>query len=337
MAWIGLRLSPQDSISDIISYEQNSLSSRIDWFANLSNVMPKSSLWLVQNSSGYSIDFSETQEQLDFFMRKANVVQIQEQIGYVFKEKSFLLQALTHSSYYLNKLTDSYERLEFLGDAILDFLMTCHLLSLDKTFSPGQITDLRSALVNNNTLAGIAVDSGFHRHLLQQSPELFKRINDYVAERSVICDKGVSTPKATLDNLELNNEEDCPEYEQIEVPKALGDVIESLIGAVFLDSNCCLETTWKVIVKLYGDDEIMAVVKKRPKNFVAQLYELFPERVEFSNPTVKRDKVYVTVSIFKSLSRDQAMYFRGIGLNKKAAKYAAAKCAINELKKRKII
>ena len=86
-----------------------------------------------------------------------------------------LLQALTHASYTLNKITESCERLEFLGDAVLDYLVTIYLVTKNQNLTPGQITDMRSALVNNNNLADIAVRNGLHRHLLQQSPELFRR------------------------------------------------------------------------------------------------------------------------------------------------------------------
>ena len=87
----------------------------------------------------------------------------------------FLLQALTHASYTLNKITESCERLEFLGDAILGYLITCHLVTKNQNLTQGEITDMRSALDSNNNLADIAVRNGLHRHLLQQSPELFRR------------------------------------------------------------------------------------------------------------------------------------------------------------------
>ena len=45
-------------------------------------------------------------------------------IGYVWRDKSYLLQAFSHASYYPNRLTDCYQRLEFLGDAVLDYLIT---------------------------------------------------------------------------------------------------------------------------------------------------------------------------------------------------------------------
>lgn len=45
--------------------------------------------------------------------------ELEESMGYKFREPSYLLQAFTHASYQPNKLTDCYQRLEFLGDAVL--------------------------------------------------------------------------------------------------------------------------------------------------------------------------------------------------------------------------
>ena len=49
-----------------------------------------------------------------------------------FKDRSYLLQAFAHASYYPNRLTDCYQRLEFLGDAVLDYLITRYTLSSQK-------------------------------------------------------------------------------------------------------------------------------------------------------------------------------------------------------------
>ena len=57
-------------------------------------------------------------------------------------------------SYCENRLTRSYERLEFIGDAVLDYLVTIHIYShLGPETGPGLITDIRSALVCNNMFA----------------------------------------------------------------------------------------------------------------------------------------------------------------------------------------
>ncbi|GLV33502.1 Dicer-1, partial [Carabus blaptoides fortunei] len=106
-----------------------------------------------------------TEEQINNHI--PNYAKLEENLGYQFINRAYLLQALTHASDTTNHLTDCYQRLEFLGDAILDFLITCHIYEMSDTLTPmqgcivegltpGQLTDLRSALVNNATFAGLA-------------------------------------------------------------------------------------------------------------------------------------------------------------------------------------
>ena len=98
-------------------------------------------------------------------------------IGWKFKNRSLLLQALTHASYTRNRLTDSYQRLEFLGDAILDYLVTCHIYKRFPEYNPGQISCMRSALVDNISFADHAVHLKLHTVLLHNSPALMKQID----------------------------------------------------------------------------------------------------------------------------------------------------------------
>ena len=105
---------------------------------------------------------------------------VEEILGYSFKERSFLLQALTHASYTRNDLTESYERLEFLGDAVLDYLVSAHIFSSGcEDTKPGQMTDCRSALVNNNLLAALVVNANLHPFLLHHSPELMQKVGQF--------------------------------------------------------------------------------------------------------------------------------------------------------------
>lgn len=106
---------------------------------------------------------------------------LMEKLQWTFQDRALLLQALTHPSYIKNRITDSYQRLEFLGDAILDYLITCHVYYRFPKFTPGQITDMRSALVNNFTFAKIAVTKlGIHQFLKHDSPALFRQISEFV-------------------------------------------------------------------------------------------------------------------------------------------------------------
>ena len=334
LGFLGLSFLPTDDIKQVIDYNHTNEFNQKGWFKANLEALPNTSLWLQEEveESTFQPNMRDIEENLDMFMRNINVSQIEMQIDYKFKEKSFLLQALTHSSYAMNKITYSYERLEFLGDAVLDYLVTCHLMSTEKNLSPGTVTNLRSALVNNNTLADVAVKNGLHKHLLQQSPELFKRISVYVDEHDQL--ETEENNNVYEKNDELFSETECPVLEQVEIPKALGDIVESLIGAVYLDCKD-LATVWHVIQKLFGK-RMSEIVKKKPQNYIVKLYEAFPERIKFNNPVIEKDgKVSIIVRVYKT--DDDPMRFKGIGLNKKAAKVAAAKCAVRELKRRGII
>lgn len=82
--------------------------------------------------------------------------EFQEQIGYAFKNESLLHQALTHSSYanerHMKKLSDN-ERLEFLGDAVLEIISSEYLFHLHPDWREGELTKLRASIVCEQTLA----------------------------------------------------------------------------------------------------------------------------------------------------------------------------------------
>lgn len=106
--------------------------------------------------------------------------EFEKNLGYKFRDRSYLLQAMTHASYTPNRLTDCYQRLEFLGDAVLDYLITRHLYEDPRQHSPGALTDLRSALVNNTIFASLAVRHGFHKYFRHLSPGLNEVIDRFV-------------------------------------------------------------------------------------------------------------------------------------------------------------
>lgn len=68
------------------------------------------------------------------------------------------------------------QRLEFLGDAVLDYLITMHLYKKYPGMSPGLLTDLRSASVNNGCYSLSAVKVGLQKHILHASQTLHRQI-----------------------------------------------------------------------------------------------------------------------------------------------------------------
>ena len=86
----------------------------------------------------------------------SNFKKFQEKIGYQFKDEQLLRQALTHSSYanekHLKKLSDN-ERLEFLGDAVLELTSSEFLFAHYPKLTEGQLTKLRASIVCEPTLA----------------------------------------------------------------------------------------------------------------------------------------------------------------------------------------
>lgn len=73
-----------------------------------------------------------------------------------------------------------YQRLEFLGDSVLDLLITQHLYVKHTNVDPGELTDLRSALVSNENFAQAVVRNCIHNHLQHGSGVLLEQVTEYV-------------------------------------------------------------------------------------------------------------------------------------------------------------
>ncbi|XP_068243252.1 endoribonuclease Dicer-like isoform X2 [Palaemon carinicauda] len=246
------------------------------------------------------------------FYKKACLDRLEDIIQYKFKDKSFIVQSVTHPSYSQNRITDSYQRLEFIGDAVLDYLVTGLIYSRHTSYTPGQMTDLRSYYVNNETLAKVAAKYELQKHLLHMAPKLQAVIDKFL---NLCQEEGLER--------ELVTEDGEDDVEEIEVPKCLGDLIEALIGAVYMDSNRDLKVTWDVVMVLMGD-----VFNKNhdniPKNCVRQLYEIAGS-VEFE----KGNQDGLAMYKVKVNDRFEVV---GLGKNFKIAKDNAAKKALRRLR-----
>nr|XP_053644192.1 endoribonuclease Dicer-like [Cherax quadricarinatus] len=261
---------------------------------------------------------TDTYMQLELLL--SGYMVFEEKIGYTFRDRSYLLQAFTHASYYKNRLTDCYQRLEFLGDAVLDYLITRHLYEDKRQHSPGALTDLRSALVNNTIFASLAVKYDFHKYFRHFSPGLDRVVRDFVKMQEENGHK-------INEEYYFMEEDECEAAEDIEVPKALGDVFESVAGAIFLDSGGSLDAVWSVYYTMMCREieQFSGVVPKSP---IRELLEMEPETAKFGKPERLVDgKVRVSVEIFGKGS------FSGVGRNYRIAKSTAAKRALRHLKK----
>nr|AFX89032.1 dicer 1 [Mayetiola destructor] len=322
MAWLGIRVLP----SKEIPFNENSLEN-----------IPGSTKPFERDGKKYQIVYgywaspkspllhfsANPYETLERFLNGYSV--FEEHIGYHFNDRSYLLQAMTHASYSQNRLTDCYQRLEFLGDAVLDYLITRHLYEDPRQHSPGALTDLRSALVNNTIFASLAVRHGFHKYFRHLSPSLNDVIDRFVRIQ-------VENNHSISEEFYLISEEECDEAEDVEVPKALGDIFESVAGAIFLDSNMSLDMVWKIFSNMMKP-EIDQFSDSVPKSPIRELLELEPETAKFGKPEKLADgrRVRVTVDVFGKGT------YRGIGRNYRIAKCTAAKCALRQLKKQGLI
>ncbi|MDO4302767.1 MAG: ribonuclease III [Bacillota bacterium] len=101
--------------------------------------------------------------------KQESLKELEEKIGYVFKKKELLKQALTHSSFSneqkINKF-ENYERLEFLGDAVLELLSSQFFFENYPEMSEGEMTRLRSSMVCEPALAFCARDISLGQYIL---------------------------------------------------------------------------------------------------------------------------------------------------------------------------
>jgi ribonuclease-3 len=134
-------------------------------------------------------------------MKKNDIDVLEKTINYKFRNKKLLSYALTHKTYAFEAKTpiEFNERLEFLGDSILGFVVAEKLYQSNKYFSEGELTRRRATLVNNSFLAKRAKKLGLGDFLLLGIGENKQ--------------KGYSNPTN------------------------LANALEALIGAVYLDSD----------------------------------------------------------------------------------------------------
>lgn len=113
---------------------------------------------------------------------------LEEALGYVYQDKELLRTALSHTSYANEAYKDplrSYERLEFLGDAILGFATAEYLYHTFPTKQEGELTKIRAELVCEKNLAEVAHQISLGEHLLLGNGE---ELGGGRKRASILCD-----------------------------------------------------------------------------------------------------------------------------------------------------
>ena len=97
---------------------------------------------------------------------------LQKEIGYKFKNIDLLKTALTHTSYAHDKKVESNEKLEFLGDSILEFITSEYLYQNYKKLKEGEMTKVRATVVCEESLYKIATKHNFSDFLYLGKSEI---------------------------------------------------------------------------------------------------------------------------------------------------------------------
>lgn len=97
---------------------------------------------------------------------------VEKSLGYTFTDTAWLVQALTHPSVDQKKSTNlAYERLEYLGDAVLELVVSRELFTLFPKSDEGELTKLRSGIVSREHLSDLCRDLGWGQYV-RMSPQL---------------------------------------------------------------------------------------------------------------------------------------------------------------------
>ncbi|THU86774.1 P-loop containing nucleoside triphosphate hydrolase protein [Dendrothele bispora CBS 962.96] len=199
------------------------------------------------------------------------VLYVERILDYTFTRKLLLVEALTHPTYQQNLGTVSYERLEFLGDSILDMVCTDYLYRAEgKNYSPGHMHMRKSAMVNAHMLAFLCLRASTDVSAEMPRPDAvngeirLRQDNKTIYLEQCLfhsSSKVLEEQRMTLRRFEMRQEE--IEYglkeddifpwaalTRLQAPKFLSDMVESIIGAVFLDSEGNFDVIRRVLREL---------------------------------------------------------------------------------------
>jgi ribonuclease III len=226
------------------------------------------------------------------------LAQLESRIGHAFRNRALLERAVTHLSYLPDhpEVVESNQRLEFLGDAVLQILIAEELYDLFPSEREGALSRRRSLLVNGTFLAELARETGLE-----------------------VCLRLGASEESTGGRARASS---------------LGDAFEALVGAVYLDSD--LDEVRRVVRRVYGDLAVRLAPMETADNPKGRLQELVqPEHgnsalrydvVHIAGEDHAREYEVAVYLLDRRLGV-------GRGTSKKLAEEAAAQMALDALRK----
>ena len=225
--------------------------------------------------------------------------ELQERLGYVFRDPALLRLALTHPSvaHEQGAPLATNQRLEFLGDAVLQLVLTRELYEKFPAVGEGPLTKARAKLVNRRTLAERARHVGIGQHLILSRGEVL--------------------------------------HGGRERPSALADTYEALLGAIFLDAG--FEAAREFILRhfqaAFGGLLVIPILENPKGELQELLQSVSPEAPQYSVASATgpdHDRIFEC-----TVHHRGAELARGQGKSKKAAESEAALAALAKLREKK--
>jgi len=224
--------------------------------------------------------------------RKEELAKLQKSLGYSFKEIKLLNKALTHKSY-VNETGEDLkhnERFEFLGDSVLDLIVSEYMVRKYDDYKEGMLSKIRAGVVNESCLAKLASNLNLGDFLLLGRGE----------------EMSGGRKKASL----------------------LANAYEALVGAIYFDSN--IDTTARILLPSIKKEINHYIETPESRDYKSDLQEYTQNKMacipvyKVTNEVgPDHEKQFEVV-----VSTNDKNWGKGIGRSKKEAQQAAAKMAL---------
>jgi len=222
-----------------------------------------------------------------------NIEKLEKDISYTFKNKELLKNALTHTSYAYEHKVESNEKLEFLGDSILEFVSSEYMYLKYKNLKEGEMTKVRATVVCEESLYKIACKHNFSDFLILGKSEVISGGNQR--------------------------------------PAILADSVEAVIAAIYIDGG--LEPAKKFIIENLKDEIESATKNVGKKDYKTVLQEELQKNgdVKIEYEILKETGPDHDKTFEAQVSLNGKALAQGKGKSKKEAEMQAAKKVLENM------